>query len=103
MIREIHLTDVSSLKKKTQVIKFTKGVNIIIGPKGGGKSTLFNLLAGVENGIIPNSVITTLKDRQMVIDKIVYYSGEERLINSFKKIIKSKDVENIFDKNNNVI
>ena len=58
------------------VINFTDNKNIIVGPKGGGKSTLFNLLIGFTKGFKGKHVTDALKYYNLVPSHIEMDSGE---------------------------
>ena len=44
MIKQVIFKKTNSFNAKPIVLNFDKNINVIIGPKGGGKSTLFDLI-----------------------------------------------------------
>lgn len=81
-------------------LKFHKGMNIIIGSKGGGKSTLLTLIHYVHNKVkLPNDLIKLLKNYHLKIKYLEYSNGEkvyfENLENQWKTeftdIVKQDD------------
>ena len=81
--------------------------NIIIGPKGGGKSTMFDLLANISKGKIFSTTIDALKHHNLKLISVTI-NGEEIPFGSLIKvdikganIDKKKSVE--YDKRNDVI
>ncbi|MGL5520331.1 MAG: hypothetical protein ACRDBR_02780 [Metamycoplasmataceae bacterium] len=81
-------------------ITFSEKSNIIIGPKGGGKSTLFDLLAGIKNGYICDSVKAAYKEFGLEFVSAIKFNGEEiNAMSLSKKTKKEKeeDFKNRFD------
>ena len=81
--------------------------NIIIGPKGGGKSTLFDLLANAANGTILSSTIEALNKHNLTLHSITI-DGEEIPSSSLSEIKinknkKEKEIAQIYDLRNDVI
>lgn len=75
-------------------LKFNEGVNIIIGPKGGGKSTLFDLVSSLPEKYIPNTVIDALAAYGLKFQRAIYSNGEELLNTQIdKKVRKEKEID----------
>lgn len=75
MINNIKIKSTDPFDSTTKTISFGR-VNVIIGPKGGGKSTLYDLVANLESNQIFSSVIDAMKDHKI---ELVSYTlnGEE--------------------------
>ncbi|MGL5308613.1 MAG: ABC transporter ATP-binding protein, partial [Metamycoplasmataceae bacterium] len=102
MIKQLIFKSNKSLIGDPLVINFDEHVNIIIGPKGGGKSTLFDLLAGLENGYISKNAIDALDTYGLTFEKAIKYNNE--IINATQLAKKSKkEMENDFEKRYDVI
>ncbi|MGL5204799.1 MAG: hypothetical protein ACRC63_00955 [Metamycoplasmataceae bacterium] len=102
MIKQLIFKSTKSLIGDPLVINFDEHVNIIIGPKGGGKSTLFDLLAGLENGYISKNAIDALDTYGLTFEKAIKYNNE--IINATQLAKKSKkEMENDFEKRYDVI
>ena len=86
-------------------INFNEKTNIIVGPKGGGKSTLLNILVGATNGYISkgvNEAFESEKQTPYIPTKVEKFTGEiVKIENLEKKPIK--EFENKVNKLNNVI
>ncbi|MGL5357875.1 MAG: hypothetical protein ACRC9U_02295 [Metamycoplasmataceae bacterium] len=81
-------------------ITFSEKSNIIIGPKGGGKSTLFDLLAGIKNGYICDSVKAAYKEFGLEFVSAIKFNGEEinaMSLSKKNKKEKEEDFKNRFD------
>ncbi|MEG2198503.1 MAG: ATP-binding cassette domain-containing protein, partial [Malacoplasma sp.] len=83
-------------------INFSRNVNIIIGPKGGGKSTLFYLLAGLKKDYISKTVIAALAHFNLEFIKAKKFNGEEQLIKTLNQKTK-KEMEEDLKSRNDVI
>lgn len=68
-------------------INLSKHINVILGPKGGGKSTLFDLLAGLKKGYLPATVRDALDSFGLVFVKAVTFSNE--VINALQLTVKN--------------
>ncbi|NQZ29329.1 MAG: hypothetical protein HRT98_02980 [Mycoplasmatales bacterium] len=102
MIKELIFRKTNSLAEEFMNINFGSKTNIIIGPKGGGKSTLFDLVAGLKESYISKNVIEALAAFNLEFVKVVKYNGEEIHSNSLRKIT-TKEKEKLFEERNDVI
>ncbi len=94
MIKQVIFKKTNSFNAKPIILNFDKNINVIIGPKGGGKSTLFDLLAGLKNNYIADSVIKALEGYNLKFEKAIKFSNEEIL---FSQLSKKKNKEKIVD------
>lgn len=103
MIKSVFLKKINDLdKNKLLEITFSQHINIIIGPKGGGKSTLFDLLAGLKQNYISKNVKDALKSFSFEFVKAKKFNGEDIMVESLiSKTTKEKE-EN-FKPRNDVI
>ncbi len=75
-IKQLILFD--ELNQKEIVLNFKEGMNIIIGSKGGGKSTLLSILHLMHNRHkIDKRITDTLRDYKLKIISLVYSNGEK--------------------------
>ncbi len=102
MIKELIFRKTDSLAEELVNINFGSRTNIIIGPKGGGKSTLFDLVAGLKESYISKNVIEALAAFNLEFVKVIKYNGEEIHSNSLRKIT-TKEKEKLFEERNDVI
>ncbi len=105
MIKKIYFKNDTSIDGEEFAINFNPKTNIIIGPKGGGKSTLLNVLVGATNGYISKGVFEAFQNESKVPyipTKVEKFSGEIiKVENLEKKPIK--EFENKVNKLSNVI
>ncbi|MCK5867459.1 MAG: hypothetical protein KAG14_03590, partial [Mycoplasmataceae bacterium] len=103
MIKAITFKKTNTLLGAEEItIDFTENKNIIVGPKGGGKSTLFNLLIGFTKGFKGKHVTEALKHYNLEASHVEMDSGERVSYDSLTTITK-KDFESRADNWNNVI
>ena len=102
MIKAITFAKTNSLMGEEFIINFSKNKNIIIGPKGGGKSTLFDLLIGLEQSYIPDSVTSALKEFNMEFISAKTFNDEIIHKNNLD-IIKKKEKLKRYENRNNII
>lgn len=102
MIKEIIFKSIKSFSSEPISITFGKNVNVIIGPKGGGKSTLFDLLAGLKSNYISDNVIKALESYGLKFEKAIKFSNEEILFSQLSKK-KKKEKEDDYKNRNDVI
>ncbi len=86
MIKKIIFKKKNTLAEEYVHINFSSKTNIIIGPKGGGKSTLFDLVAGLEESYISKNVTEALADFDLEFHKVIKFNGEEIQSNNLTKI-----------------
>ena len=105
MIKKIYFKNDTNIDGEEFTINFNPKTNIIIGPKGGGKSTLLNVLVGATNGYISKGVYEAFENESKVPyipTKVEKFSGEIiKIENLEKKPIK--EFENKVNKLSNVI
>ena len=104
MIKEIKF---KNMFDEEFIVSFKEGVNLIVGPKGGGKSSLLNLLCGADSGIVSKDlqkyfVGDSAKGASIKPDKVIYSHGEEKSFNSLQSL-KKKEVEKEFDSKMSII
>ena len=85
MIKEIIFKNTKDFSAKSISLSLAPNVNVIIGPKGGGKSTLFDLIAGLKNNYISENVIKALESYHLKFEKAIKYSNEEILFSQLSK------------------
>lgn len=103
MIKSIFLKNINTLDNSNLLeITFSKHINIIIGPKGGGKSTLFDLLAGLKENYISKNVQDALKNFSLEFVKATKFNGEDVMAASLITK-KTKEKEENFANRNDVI
>lgn len=102
MIKEIIFKNTKDFSAKSISLSLACNVNVIIGPKGGGKSTLFDLIAGLKNNYISENVIKALESYHLKFEKAIKYSNEEILFSQLSKK-KKKEKEDDYNNRNDVI
>lgn len=91
MIKQVIFTRTDSLDSKPLILDFSKNINVIIGPKGGGKSTLFDLLAGLKDNYISQSVIDAFEAYGLKFEKAIKFNNEQILVSQLpRKKLKEK-------------
>jgi recombinational DNA repair ATPase RecF len=84
----------------TYTLDFKPGTNIIIGPKGGGKSTLLNLIYSLyKKQKLPNNVEKALKEFQLQPISIEYFDGQITNMNELSILDKSDEIITQLDDN----
>lgn len=103
MIKQIILKNNNKFINNEIVIDFDPHINVIIGPKGGGKSTLFFLLAGLKNQTMYDIVKNAFKEYGFEFVRASTFGGDIIKANnlSLKKIKSSAKSD--FDERNDVI
>ena len=80
-------------------ISFSENTNIIVGPKGGGKTTMFNLLAGIENNYITNRTKSALESLGLDFVRAELYNGEKIFANNIElRKLKKTDEDHTDDR-----
>lgn len=102
MIKEIIFKKTDDFSHPDFSIKLSKKINVIIGPKGGGKSTLFDLIAGLKHNYISDNVVEALKNYDLKFVKAIKYNNEEIIFEHLTKK-KSKDKEEDYENRYDVI
>lgn len=102
MIKEIILKKIDDFSQPDFSLKLSEKINVIIGPKGGGKSTLFDLIAGLKRNYISDNVVEALKNYGLKFVKAIKYNNEEIIFEHLTKK-KSKDKEEDYESRNDVI
>lgn len=102
MIENIKIKSNKPFVEGIKTIEFGR-VNTIIGPKGGGKSTLFNLLANLPNQTLLSTVDDALKEHDLEIVSVTI-DGETIPLNSLSREKASqKNKDNWYQNRNDVI
>lgn len=103
MIKQVIFSKTNSLDDGKQIIlDFSKNINVIIGPKGGGKSTLFDLLAGLKENYISENVKDALSEYGLEFKKAIKFNNEE-ILSSSLSVKKTKEKDKDYDNRNDVI
>ena len=90
MIKKIKFKNIKT--NNDIILNFDSETNIIVGPKGGGKSTLFNLLAGLAENYISNRTIAALESFDLEFEKAEMVNGEIKHYNTLevRKLTKTQ-------------
>ncbi len=99
MIKQIIFKSTKTLVPTLITVDLSEGVNVIIGPKGGGKSTLFDLIAGLKNNYISDNVVKALETYNLKFEKAIKFSNEEILLSQLSKKSKKAKEEDYRDRN----
>ena len=102
MIKQIIFNKTNSLQASNLIINFDEKTNVIIGPKGGGKSTMFDLVAGIQKGYISKNVTEALKDFGLVFSKAIKFNNEIINVNQLSTKTK-KEMLTDFENRDDVI
>lgn len=94
MIKELWFKKTNDFSVKPFILTLDKNINVVIGPKGGGKSTLFDLIAGLKSNFIFDSVIKALDSYNLKFEKAIKFSGEEILFSQLSKKNKKEKEDN---------
>lgn len=101
MFKELIFVSTKSFDQQPISVLLDPHINVIIGPKGGGKSTLFDLLVGLKQNCIYKNVKDAFSEFDLRFEKAILANNE--VINASQlKEIKTKDekkkhYENRFD------
>lgn len=90
------------LNEKMLTLNFKQGMNILIGSKGGGKSTLLKIIHLMHNKIMLNkNLLDTLREYKLRVEYLEY-SNQERIY--FKNLEKSiaKDFDDIITQDDKI-
>lgn len=102
MIEAITFKKVNGLGSETKTLEFGKK-NVIIGPKGGGKSTLYDLLANLPKGVIISTVKDALEKHGLKLDSYVM-DGERYLASVLKEQkVNRKNKDDFYEGRTDVI
>jgi ABC-type Mn2+/Zn2+ transport system ATPase subunit len=83
-----------------QVLEFKAGTNIIIGPKGGGKSTLLNLIyAMFKKSKLPTDTKKALKEAGIIPQYIEYQNGDKT---NFKELSNTSNHDEIITQTDDI-
>lgn len=99
-IKSIVLKDVSN--NETLNIEFGQ-LNLIVGPRGGGKSTLFDLLAAAQINKTSKETLKFLNERFIKPEKIIFENGEEKFFSTLVPTPSKEILEDGFSPNHNII
>jgi ABC-type branched-subunit amino acid transport system ATPase component len=90
MFKHIKFKNTNTIDGSTFIIDFDPKKNIIIGPKGGGKSTLFNLIIGFHKNYKAKHITDALAKFNLEPIEIVKESGEKISYSSLRAIKKTE-------------
>lgn len=102
MFKELWFDKTTNFSLKPVKVLLDQHINVIIGPKGGGKSTLFDLLVGLKENCIYDSVENALKEYGLKFNKAIKFNNEVINISQLSKR-KKKDKEEDYKRRNDVI
>ena len=101
MFQEVIFRSTTDFSAAPLRVVFDQGINVIIGPKGGGKSTLFDLLVGLKNNCLYKNVKQALAEFGLEFEKAYKFGGEVIMASQLKEIKtqpeKERQYENRYD------
>ena len=101
MFKELIFVSTKSFDQQPISVLLDPHINVIIGPKGGGKSTLFDLLVGLKQNCIYKNVKDAFSEFNLRFEKAILANNEVINVSQLKEIKtkdeKKKHYENRFD------
>ena len=101
MFKELIFVSTKSFDQQPISVLLDPHINVIIGPKGGGKSTLFDLLVGLKQNCIYKNVKDAFSEFDLRFEKAILTNNEVINVSQLKEIKtkdeKKKHYENRFD------
>ena len=101
MFKELIFVSTKSFDQQPISVLLDPHINVIIGPKGGGKSTLFDLLVGLKQNCIYKNVKDAFSEFDLRFEKAILANNEVINVSQLKEIKtkdeKKKHYENRFD------
>lgn len=101
-IKEVEFK-LTSDESKIYKLNFKPGVNVIIGPKGGGKSTLLNIIHALNSNMKPNkNCIETIKANGFEINLLKYSNDEQILYSKSLNAYNKDNCDNLISQNDEI-